>query len=902
MQFNLTTIIAISIFILLLLPAIWGFFKIFSIWRKPKSYRREEFAFAALSGLMGVFGIVTTSIFIGPTIRQILLSFFAQEYGLNYTFKETTLFEYGFFILLFVIIIYFINRLYDNWPGAITIEQYKRAQRQEPSNFVIDGVTEARRIVKRLPVPEIYNPDDTSGIDSVLEGSKDTLIWHEQALDLIMLGSKSYSFDRDDGWHDQQKCWIGRQKKTGDTVVLGCWTEPPIEQQLQTLVDYARRQTKPAKNNQLEMIVAIRQGANVETRKINGVQVKFENEAHLLDNLVDFSDYRTDIKDKVEKTPLTDSELTINDIYVPSAIMIEGDSKTQHQNIEDYLQTWLKDSSQKQIALLGEYGQGKSTGSLLFTYHLLTQAQPTRIPILIELRGKSPRNMTLEEILAAWAVPYGIDPRALMKLLIAGRLLLILEGFDEMALIGDAETRLNHFRTLWQFCYPKSKIIITGRPNFFLDDNEMKAALGIHEPTLERPYCQALHLSPFAVDKIEESLRAVNKQTRQEIVKLAKEDDKFKEIVSRPSLLYIVATLWQRKQLSQYKGRMNSALVMGMFIKQSLARQTAKVQDHRDFMVLNSSEREYFMLGIAAYMAVNKLPNQITKQQLHEAVRLLLKVIPDSASTVDTMSKEKSIPLRQRLPKDDAEKAFEYVKTDVRSCGLLVSDLSKSGAFKFAHKSFMEYLFANLVHSRLSKDKLQEKDMEITESIWNALKIEVPSILRYKESVSFMAELLYSDFSEGKNSYFVKEVFNLIVLGNQNKSWKIYIMNKLLSIYISIINKLRTSRKLHIFSFAMMSLFSFIVFIDFFFFQEKIMSTLQLQSAEENRFSIFFSVIFSVIFYVITFYFVFKYVNVSKKFKLWYQCCQVLNIDREEIAKVVGKWAMPAFEEKFEQD
>ncbi|RKZ89421.1 MAG: hypothetical protein DRR19_11535 [Candidatus Parabeggiatoa sp. nov. 1] len=76
-------------------------------------------------------------------------------------------------------------------------------------------------------------------------------------------------------------------------------------------------------------------------------------------------------------------------------------------------------------------------------------------------------------------------------------------------------------------------------------------------------------------------------------------------------------------------------------------------------------------------------------------MRLLLKVIPDSASAVDAMSAEKSTPLRQRLPKDDEEKAIEYVKTDVRSCGLLVSDLSKSGAFKFAHKSFMEYLFAS---------------------------------------------------------------------------------------------------------------------------------------------------------------------------------------------------------------
>jgi len=859
MQFTLPIVIIISALFLLAVGAI--LFSIY-VWHKSRHYTRERFAFAALAALTSLIAIATISTFIGAAPWQVLFTFFAQGQGLEYTPKETTRLEYGFFILLFVFFILIIKHIYDNWPGTITIEQYKRAQRQEPSSFVIDGVAEFGRIVKRLPAPEIYNPDDTRGIGSVLEGSKETLIWHEQALDLIMLSSKSYFFDRDDGWHDQQKCWIGRQKKTGDTVVLACWTEPPTESQLQTLFDYAGSQTKPAKNSQLEMIVAIRQGAHVETREINGVQVKFENEAHLLDNLVDFSDYRTDIKDKVEKTRLTDSErLTIKDIYVPSAFTIEGKAEETHQNIEDYLHNWLPDVSQRQIALLGEYGQGKSTGSLLFTYHLLTQAQPTRIPILIELRGKSPRNMTLEEILAAWAVPYGIAPRALMKLLIAGRLLLILEGFDEMDLIGDAEMRLNHFRTLWQFCYPKSKMIITGRPNFFLDDHEMKAALGIQEPSLERPYCEAVHLSPFAVNKIEESLRATDKQTREEIVQLAKEDDKFKEIVSRPSLLYLVSTLWKDKKLSQYKGRMNSALVMGMFIKQSLARQTAKVLDHRNFMVLNSSEREYFMLGIAAYMAVNKLPNQITKQQLDEAVRLLLKVIPDSASAVDRMLGEKSTPLRQRLSKDDEEKALEYVKTDVRSCGLLVSDLSKSSAFKFAHKSFMEYLFASLVHNRLIKEKLSGKEVEITDSILYALNISPRlDILRYQESVSFMAELLYDNiFNSNENFYkgeyeIAEKSFGIIVSNyfGSKINWKLILIMKFLIVGLETLRG------------------------PILFFGLLLAKLLPKDLIKEGI--------------------------AWAPFQLWYQCCQALNIDREEIAKVVGKWAMPAFEKTSTTD
>jgi len=102
---------------------------------------------------------------------------------------------------------------------------------------------------------------------------------------------------------------------------------------------------------------------------------------------------------------------------------------------------------------LGEYGQGKSTSSLLLCYHLIAQLaeQPdTRIPILIELRGKNPHTLTSEELLATWAHHYDISIQALLHLHMAGRLLLIFEGFDEIDLSGDTEARISHFRTLWR--------------------------------------------------------------------------------------------------------------------------------------------------------------------------------------------------------------------------------------------------------------------------------------------------------------------------------------------------------------------------------------------------------------------------------------------------------------------
>jgi hypothetical protein len=126
-----------------------------------------------------------------------------------------------------------------------------------------------------------------------------------------------------------------------------------------------------------------------------------------------------------------------------------------------------------------------------------------------------------------WARPYEINPNAVMKLLIAGRVLLILEGFDEMALLGDAAARMEHFTTLWKFCYPQAKVLFTGRPNYFLDDTELKRALDISSGSTLGPYCEALYLEPFSLDQIQIALRELPVNIQAEILKVATINPKF---------------------------------------------------------------------------------------------------------------------------------------------------------------------------------------------------------------------------------------------------------------------------------------------------------------------------------------------------------------------------------------
>jgi len=170
-------------------------------------------------------------------------------------------------------------------------------------------------------------------------------------------------------------------------------------------------------------------------------------------------------------------------------------------------------------------------------------------------------------------------------------------------------------------------------------------------------------------------------------------------VVARPSLLYAVSLLWRREHLSQHR-YIDSALVIDLFIRQTLKRQQPKHDkssfDTPPFMVLNSAERHYFMSGIAVYMAAKQLPNQIDGRQLEEAVEQLVAAIPDAVSqSVDAVRDEDPHPLRSEARLEWQTKSAEIMRkinTDVRACGLLVTDPTKDGNFRFAHKSYMELL------------------------------------------------------------------------------------------------------------------------------------------------------------------------------------------------------------------
>ena len=710
---------------------------------RSSHYTRERFSLAILPLILSISVAFIASIIIRLMPWNLILYIFYTLLGEDSHLAKPGWAEITLLSILYVFTIRAIFRFWVDWDGKKSIKQYQQEQRNEPTTIMTligDGFSELARVILKKPPLEVYRKRDSREFVTQLESVSESLSWKDQAKELIRLSSSVYDFRDIDDWHDKPGCWIGKNVKTNELVCLIPIYSEISDFKVKEFYDYATRFARDQQKTIGEIIIASKHTKRGNTVELDGTPVRFETEDTLLSNLVDFRDYINDIKKRVYIDHLSDSRNKIEDIYVPSRCLHSRTGQT-FDNVEKYLTDWLDEPGKRHIALLGEYGQGKSTCSLMLTYHLLYSQEDflKRIPILIELRGKSPRNQTRLGLLGEWAAPYRIDPQALERLLEAGRLLIIFEGFDEMALIGDSDMRLEHFKVLWSFSYPKSKIMITGRPNFFLDEEEMRKALGISEPSRTHHYCDVLRLEPFTISQIENSLRSQKNTVKDQICSLAKVNQRFYDIVSRPSLLHIVSELWEKEKLSEDIEKLNSAYVMGLFIRHSYLRQGLKEDGTPSFMALNTSEREYFMRGIAAFMASNRLPNQISGEQLNKAIETLLDTIPNAVSEVPSaISGEADRPLKIRLA--ESEYGTEHVKVDVRACGILVDDPSAPGTFRFGHKSFMEYLVSSVIAEYIIKD-----DPIQAQAIMRSTNLNIEDILFLPVSIEFLAEMITSD-------------------------------------------------------------------------------------------------------------------------------------------------------------
>jgi len=671
---------------------------------RQSTFTEKRFNFVALWSCIAVVTIALQVVFNIPIIEAL----FAKA-GLSIEPPDQWTKMLAAFLAVFYV--WRVSKWAMSWNGRLSEDGYRARELGIPSFFVLDGAKETLRILKR----EQASPErrEKGAEPPELPPPLPELPFHEQVRELMVGRWPEYIID-DDDWIGDGCCWKGFDTSLNQPLLVVCGTD-------ESEVDLGRIRALAAHlaEDTTRVIAVFDEFRNRNAFKSGLKQLSDTAKMLTFDELVveavPHARYKREIDRYFREDPLPGADFPISEVLVPArayrglAVGPDGTrSDGEPFDLESHVADRIGDGSPRQLALLGTYGQGKSTAALALTHKLLfdrdfAERCNNRIPLLIRLTGLSPKTSSPEALLGQWGSRLGLNGRALLALHRAGRTVLILDAFDEMANVSDRADRFDHFASLWQFACPGAKILFTGRPNFFLDDEELKRALGISEGVAVGPYCAALGLAPFDKDQIAQALRWMPPTRVQIFLRKLEELPKLFEIARRPSLLFQASQLWDMGRIDIERGNVYSGSVIREFVTYSLERQIKKQRTDmtsgrhdRQFIPLTLAELDYFTCGCAVAALSEGRNNSLPAPVLRLTVSRLLEDLAGQALSLSLgEGGALAMPLKERLA--DRPDPAEAIVQAVRTHGVIEHDPSKAGLYKFSHKSFAEALSAEVI-------------------------------------------------------------------------------------------------------------------------------------------------------------------------------------------------------------
>lgn len=432
-------------------------------------------------------------------------------------------------------------------------------------------------------------------------------------------------------------------------------------------------------------LLVSRNGFTADARKAADSQnIRLATLDDLLNGLIDFTSYiRAYANDYAQST--------ISHLFVDPAYGIGHPTAPEEaESLVTGLLHWVRDtSSPKNILLLGEYGLGKTVAVEQFTYKIiaaiLNGESSLPIPIVIHLKHFAKALYDLRYLITSHLVnELNVEGRytTFVRLLRRGRILLILDGFDEMAMVVDENTRDHNFLLLQSLCVGDARVIVTGRPEYFPSEKHLSDLISEqrhHNPAVQAtlpdtynlPDFHKLYVQPFDSERISTFLKLYGSLSDGSdgysadavALQISRTYD-LRSLAARPVLLDLIVKTLPR--LSFHTQPITAATLYDQYTRFWLDREELKGRQ-----LIPRDVKEAFVHELAWRM--------ITKAQytIHYS-DLPLEII----DFFDPRS----------------EKDWNAHDHDIRACSYLHRD--ESGNFSFAHKTFMEYFCA----SRISRE------------------------------------------------------------------------------------------------------------------------------------------------------------------------------------------------------
>lgn len=392
--------------------------------------------------------------------------------------------------------------------------------------------------------------------------------------------------------------------------------------------------------------------------------------------LIDFTTYLKDSVDRFENgDPRRPHEAPLGKYYVDiSAERVTKKETEQFPVIDDYINQWIQHDNAQHLAILGEYGTGKSSWCQKLAHDLaalyLQTAGSARIPILFNLREFT-KTLKMESLVTSFLDDECDVQNPKFKLFQAmndaGIFLLIFDGFDEMAVRVDADTlEINLHEIEKLAASSNSKVIITSRVEYFISGAEEKMSLRPKDElfaTRQTEY-ESLKIVPWSDEQVDSFLKK-----RVPLIKEAEESweyyrDRIKNIEGlsdlsrRPVLLdMIVKTL---PQLIASGESINRPNMYEAYLKGEIKRQS--ILKRRKFLLTEDSR-----MSLLQNLALDFYVGEIPAITFTDGLKHVEKII--------------------NPPKNELE---AYTR-DFLTCSFLIR---KGDEYQFSHRSIMEYLIA----------------------------------------------------------------------------------------------------------------------------------------------------------------------------------------------------------------
>jgi RNA polymerase sigma factor (sigma-70 family) len=336
---------------------------------------------------------------------------------------------------------------------------------------------------------------------------------------------------------------------------------------------------------------------------------------------------------------------------------------------------WLQDAQANQLTLLGDVGTGKSFLSRIVAHHLarkfLARPLDAPLPILIDLRNAD-RQFSLEGLVLTHLAQNGLERvsfEAFQYALGQGNIVLILDGFDEMAARVTPQVTHRNFHELARAVNGRAKVLLTCRTHYFrsrTDEEEVvlgssqdygsETARDLYWELIARKGFRIAYLRPFDMGQIERYVRRAIPRHAKKALQTIKHTYNLMELSQRPMLLEMIIKSIDKLNV----GEINPATLYKVYTDAWVHR-----DQWRD--VLSPTAKLSFLMALANILWEEDV-STIHHTRLTEYVHTEL---------------EGQIQNAQQLLEIDSE---------IRTASFLVRD--DAGNYGFGHKSYAEFFLA----------------------------------------------------------------------------------------------------------------------------------------------------------------------------------------------------------------